>query len=84
VIEEDDEGEPKIKMYAREDGTFNGEALVILFKEYSVTLALNLMDEAEPWLGDGSTGMKVQRAEFGHEQQLGSGRVGKRGEEGHG
>jgi HIV Tat-specific factor 1 len=41
VIEEDDEGEPKIKMYAREDGSFSGEALVVFFKEDSVTLALN-------------------------------------------
>ena len=71
VIEEDDEGEPKIKMYAREDGSFSGEALVVFFKEDSVTLALNLMDEAELRLGDSSTRMRVQKAEFGHKQQQG-------------
>jgi len=76
VIEEDDEGEPKIKMYAREDGSFSGEALVVFFKEDSVTLALNLMDEAELRLGDGSTRMKVQMAEFGHKQQQGPGGQG--------
>jgi len=59
VIEEDDEGEPKVKMYAREDGSFSGEALVVFFKPDSVTLALNLMDEAELRLGDGSTRMRV-------------------------
>ena len=76
VIEEDDEGEPKIKMYAREDGSFSGEALVVFFKEDSVTLAVNLMDEAELRLGDGSTRMKVQIAEFGHKQQQGPGGEG--------
>ena len=75
VIEEDDEGNPKIKMYAREDGSFSGEALVVFFK-VSVTLALNLMDEAELRLGDGSTGMRVQMAEFGHKQQQGPGGQG--------
>jgi len=80
VIEEDDEGEPKIKMYAREDGTFSGEALVVFFKEDSVTLALNLMDEAELRLGDGSTRMRVQIAEFGHKQQQGPGGQGGGGE----
>ena len=42
------------------------------------------MDEAEPRLGDGSIEMRVQKAEFGYEQQLGSGWVGERGEEGRG
>jgi len=68
VIEEDDEGEPKVKMYARDDGSFSGDALVVFFKEDSVTLALNLMDEAELRLGDASTRMRVQKAEFGHKQ----------------
>ena len=76
VIEEDDGGEPKIKMYARDDGTFIGEALVVFFKEDSVTLAVNLMDEAELRLGDASTRMKVQKAEFGHKHQQGAGEQG--------
>jgi len=73
VIEEDDQGEPKVKMYAREDGSFSGEALVVFFKEDSVTLAVNLMDEAELRLGDASTRMRVQQAEFRHKQQQGGG-----------
>ena len=80
LIEEDDEGEPKIKMYARENGSFSGEALVVFFKEDSVTLALNLMDEAELRLGDASTRMRVQKAEFGHKQQQGAGEHGGGGE----
>ncbi|PPQ98604.1 hypothetical protein CVT24_003937 [Panaeolus cyanescens] len=73
VIEEDEEGEPKVKMYAREDGTFNGEALVVYFKEDSVTLAVNLLDDAELRLGQPSSVMKVVKADFAHKQQGGSG-----------
>lgn len=53
-------------MYARDDGTFSGDALVVYFKEDSVILALNLLDDAELRLGDPSTVMSVERAEFGH------------------
>jgi len=66
VIEEEDEGEPKVKMYASDDGSFSGEALVVYFKEDSVTLAVNLLDEAELRLGDLNTVMSVQRADFTH------------------
>ena len=66
VIEEDDEGEPKVKMYARDDGTFSGEALVVYFKEESVSLAINILDDAELRFGNPSSRMSVQRAEFGH------------------
>lgn len=81
VIEEDDEGGPKIKMYAREDGSFSGDALVVFFKEDSVTLAMNLMDEAELRLGEATTRMKVQKAEFGHKHQHGAGEQGGGGGE---
>ncbi|KAF7985034.1 hypothetical protein HWV62_8861 [Athelia sp. TMB] len=66
LIEEDDQGEPKIKMYARDDGTFSGEALIVYFKEESVTLALNILDDAELRLGDSGSVMTVKKAEFGH------------------
>lgn len=66
VVEEDDNGEPKVKMYARDDGLFSGEALVVYFKEESVSLALNILDDAELRFGDSSTIMRVTKAEFGH------------------
>ncbi|TFK20969.1 hypothetical protein FA15DRAFT_100739 [Coprinopsis marcescibilis] len=69
VIEEDDSGEPKIKMYAREDGTFSGEALIVYFKEDSVLLAVSLLDEAELRLGDPKTVMKVAQANFAHKSE---------------
>jgi HIV Tat-specific factor 1 len=66
VIEEDDTGEPKVKMYANDDGSFIGEALVVYFKEDSVILAINLLDEAELRIGDSSTVMHVSKADFAH------------------
>lgn len=69
VIMEDDEGGPKIKMYADEHGSFNGDALVVYFMEDSVSLAVNLLDDAELRLGDPGTVMRVRRGEFGHKQQ---------------
>lgn len=71
VIEEDDRGEPKVKMYAKEDGTFSGEALVVYFKEDSVSLALNILDDAELRFGDPSTVMTVKKADFGHKAASG-------------
>jgi HIV Tat-specific factor 1 len=76
VLEEDDEGEPKVKMYARDDGSFSGEALVVFFKEDSVTLALNILDETELRLGDPSTRMHVAKADFAHKSAGGGGADG--------
>ncbi|KAF8893367.1 hypothetical protein BD779DRAFT_1505804 [Infundibulicybe gibba] len=73
VIEEDDEGEPKVKMYAKEDGTFSGEALVVYFKEDSVPLALNILDDAELRFGEASTVMRVAKADFAHKNSGGGG-----------
>lgn len=73
MIKEDDEGEPHVKIYAREDGPFSGEALAVFSKEDSMALALNLTDDAEFRFGDDSTRTGVQRAELGHKQQQGPG-----------
>ena len=72
LIEEDDEGQPKVKLYARDDGSFSGEALVVYFKEDSVLLALNILDDAELRIGEPSTRMSVQIANFGHKHEAGS------------
>lgn len=66
VLEEDDDGEPKIKMYALEDGSFSGDALVVYFKEDSVTLACAMLDDSELRLGQPSTRMSVAKADFTH------------------
>lgn len=72
VIEEDESGEPKVKMYAREDGSFSGEALVVYFKEDSVTLALTILEDAELRLGQPSTAMKISKADFAHKTHASS------------
>lgn len=66
LIMEDDEGKPKVKLYQSENGVFNGDALVVYYKEESVELAVTLLDDAELRLGEPGTRMKVQRAEYGH------------------
>ncbi|KIJ39912.1 hypothetical protein M422DRAFT_780920 [Sphaerobolus stellatus SS14] len=69
IIMEDDNGNPRVKLYAKEDGSFNGEALVVYFKEGSVNLAVTLLDDAELRLGEPNTRMKVQVAGFKHKQE---------------
>ena len=71
LIEEDDAGYPKVKLYARDDGSFSGDALVVYFKEESVDLAVAMLDDAELRLGEPGTRMRVQRAEFGHKHEGG-------------
>lgn len=65
---EDDSGGPKIKMYADDNGNFIGDALVVYFMEDSVTLCINILDDAELRIGDRSSIMKVRRGEFGHKK----------------
>ena len=60
-----DDGEPRIKMYYDDDGKFRGEALVMYFKEGSVSLAVTLLDDTELELGAGHGTMKVREAEYG-------------------
>jgi len=78
VLMEDNDGHPKVKMYADEHGNFNGEALVVYFMEDSVRLAEGILDEAELRLGDPTTRMRVRQGEFGHKQGEGEGREVKR------
>ncbi|UZJ54784.1 hypothetical protein CBS101457_004104 [Exobasidium rhododendri] len=69
VLNEDDAGETRVKMYADEKtGMFKGEALVTYFKPDSVALAIRLLDESCLRAADGKTVpvMRVQQAEFGN------------------
>lgn len=75
---EDNDGQPKVKMYADDHGNFNGEALIVYFMEDSVRLAESILDEAELRLGDPTTRMRVRQGEFGHKQGEGEDREVKR------
>lgn len=68
VLNEDDAGQPRIKMYMDEEtGSFRGDALVTYFREESVELALNVLDESALRAAEGMTKpvMHLVRAEFG-------------------
>ena len=52
---EDDDGHPKMKMYADGHGAFNSEGLIVYFMEDSVRLAQSILDDAEMRLGDPTT-----------------------------
>ena len=58
------DGEPRIKMYYDDNGKFKGEALVMYFKEGSVSLAVTLLDDTELELGAGYGNMRVREAEY--------------------
>lgn len=73
MLEEDDSGDHKIKMYAKDDGSFSGEALIVYFKEESVPLAITMLDEAELRIGDGSSVMRVSQADFKHKGETKNG-----------
>lgn len=68
VLNEDDTGEARVRMYADEKtGMFKGEALVTYFKPESVDLAIQILDESALRAAEGKRDpiMKVQKAEFG-------------------
>lgn len=59
-----DDGGPRVKLYYDEEGNFKGEALVMYFKEGSVTLAVTLLDDTELEMGAGYGNMKVKEADY--------------------
>ncbi|KAI9317514.1 hypothetical protein BX666DRAFT_1856955 [Dichotomocladium elegans] len=64
IMEDLDSGTPKIKIYKDEEGRPKGDVLVTYFKEESVSLAINLLDDAEFRLGEPSSKIRVQQAVF--------------------
>jgi HIV Tat-specific factor 1 len=70
IMEDLETGEAKIKIYRDEKGLSKGDALVSYFKEESVPLAIDLLDEAELRPGQASTKMSVQKAVFKEKEQV--------------
>ncbi|KAJ8653673.1 hypothetical protein O0I10_010711 [Lichtheimia ornata] len=68
IMEDLESGQPKIKIYQDAEGRPKGDALVTYFKEESVPLAINLLDDAEFRLGEPSTRIRVQQAVFTEKQ----------------
>ena len=68
IAEEIDSGKPRIKLYTDEAGGFKGDALIVFFRAESVDLAVQLLDDTELRLGEGSK-MKVAVADFSYKSQ---------------
>ncbi|KAI7906823.1 uncharacterized protein BX663DRAFT_497709 [Cokeromyces recurvatus] len=69
IMEDLDTGEPKIKLYRDGNGNLKGDALITYFKEESVSLAINLLDDSELRPGQKSTKINVQKAVFKEKEQ---------------
>ncbi|TIA83923.1 hypothetical protein E3P98_00524 [Wallemia ichthyophaga] len=63
VLLTNDDGSPKVKLYTDDLGNFKGEALVVYYKQDSVSLAVQLLDDTELRYGDGSA-IRVSVADF--------------------
>lgn len=69
IIEQGVDGKPRIKMYADEQGNFNGSVLVVYFKRDSIAQAIMRIDGWEFRLGDQSNGVvKVQEADMSYKK----------------
>jgi HIV Tat-specific factor 1 len=63
-----DTGEKRVKLYTEDNGNFKGEALVTYFREESVPLAIQMLDDSDFRLGkqDPAGTIKVSKADFSH------------------
>lgn len=68
IAEEIDSGKPRIKLYTDNAGAFKGDALIVFFRAESVDLAVQLLDDTEFRLGEG-TKMRVAAADFSYKVQ---------------
>jgi HIV Tat-specific factor 1 len=63
MIAENTQDDKRVTMYTNDDGTFNGEALVVFFRSESVQQAIRLLDETS-FTGDPRDGlMSVKEAD---------------------
>ncbi|KAF9969852.1 hypothetical protein BGZ73_007617 [Actinomortierella ambigua] len=75
VFMDDDEGQPRIKLYTNDQGQRNGEALVTYLRPESVPLAIDLLDDTEFRPGQKTTKMRVQQAVFKEKERTNEVRV---------
>lgn len=66
LLEDPTTGEPRIKFYLDDQGRQKGDALVLYFREESVSLAIQMLDETS-LRGDSSL-LKVSKASFSHKK----------------
>ncbi|KAI9653504.1 MAG: hypothetical protein M1821_007012 [Bathelium mastoideum] len=63
-----DNDEPRIRLYADDQGNLKGDALIVFFRRESIQLAIDLMDGAEFRLGDKSTVIGVKEADWNYKK----------------
>lgn len=71
IAEEIDSGAPRVKLYAHEDGSLKGDALVVYFRPESVQLAIQMLDDSDFRLGErsGAGRMRVKEADASYKKQ---------------
>ncbi|KAJ3140803.1 hypothetical protein HK100_009239 [Physocladia obscura] len=80
IMEDIATGLPRIKMYTDSNGNFKGDALVTYFKEESVKLAVDLLDDSDFRLDTGSSGtrIRVQQAVFQDKEKKTDAEIGEK------
>ncbi|KAJ3175739.1 hypothetical protein HK101_010591, partial [Irineochytrium annulatum] len=74
LMEDLSTGKSRIKLYTDTNGHFKGDALITYFKEESVQLAIDMMDDCEFRYGSGK--IKVSKAEFKEKEKVEGGSAG--------
>jgi HIV Tat-specific factor 1 len=69
IIDQGADGNKRIKMYADDEGNFNGEALVVYFKRASIDLAIQMMDDYFFRIEEQNNGtIRVKEADFSYKR----------------
>lgn len=71
IAEEIDSGKPRVKLYTDDQGRFKGDTLIVYFRAESVDLAIQMLDDTDFRLGQGTPAgkMKVTAADFSYKTQ---------------
>lgn len=73
ISEEIESRKPRVKLYANEDGSLKGDALILYFRPESVNLAIELLADTDFRLGKPAPSgkMGVAAADFSYKTQKG-------------
>jgi HIV Tat-specific factor 1 len=69
IIDQGADGKKRIKMYADDDGNFNGDVLIVYFKRASIDLAIQMMDDYFFRIEEQNHGkIRVKEADFSYKR----------------
>jgi HIV Tat-specific factor 1 len=69
IIDQGADGNKRIKMYADDEGNFNGEALIVYFKRASIDLAIQMLDDYFFRIEEQNHGtIRVKEADFSYKR----------------